>query len=148
MVQIEGIDPGPVTAWFSEQAPGGRPPLTFDLIAGGRSNLTYQVTDTSGQSWALRRPPTGHVLPTAHDMSREHRIIAALGRETDVPVAPAIGFCDNPAVNGAPFYVMGFVEGHIVRDIGAVKVLGEAERRTAGEDLVDVLVRIHDVDVD
>jgi len=148
MEQIEGIDPAPVTAWFTGHVPDVEPPLTFELIAGGRSNLTYKVADSAGRAWALRRPPTGHVLPTAHDMSREHRIIAALGRHTDVPVAPAVGFCDDPSVNGAPFYVMGFVEGHIVRDIGAVKALGEPERRVAGEDLVDVLVRIHEVDVD
>ena len=56
------------------------PPLRFELIAGGRSNLTYRVSDAAGQAWVLRRPPLGQVLATAHDMGREHRIIAAVGR--------------------------------------------------------------------
>ena len=91
------------------------PPLAFDLIAGGRSNLTYRVTDAEGRAWVLRRPPLGQVLATAHDMGREHRIISALA-PTDVPVAPVIGLCEDEAVNGAPFYVMGFVDGLVARD--------------------------------
>jgi aminoglycoside phosphotransferase (APT) family kinase protein len=145
---IEGIDAANVTAWFEQHVPAAKPPLRFKLIAGGRSNLTYEVTDEADGRWALRRPPTGHVLPTAHDMGREHRIIAALGAHTDVPVAPAIGYCDDPAVNGAPFYVMGYVEGLILRDAATASALAVADRRTAGEDLVDVLARIHAVDVD
>ena len=148
MEQLEGIDAAKVTAWFSEKVPGAAPPLEFELIAGGRSNLTFKVTDAAGHAWALRRPPTGHVLPTAHDMGREHRIISALSAHTDVPVATPVGFCDDNAVNGAPFYVMDFVEGHIVRDVASAKVLGEAQRGVASDDLVDVLVKIHDVDVD
>jgi aminoglycoside phosphotransferase (APT) family kinase protein len=146
--QIEGIDVANVTSWFVDNVPGAQPPLGFTLIAGGRSNLTFAVTDAAGNRWALRRPPTGHVLPTAHDMRREHRIIAALGAHTHVPVAPAIGFCDDAAVNGAPFYVMGFVDGHILRDASHAKALTPEQRRTAGEDLVDVLAAIHAVDVD
>jgi aminoglycoside phosphotransferase (APT) family kinase protein len=145
---IEGIDTANVTSWFEKHVPNVQPPLQFTLIAGGRSNLTFEVTDDAGNRWALRRPPTGHVLPTAHDMGREHRIIDALGRHTDVPVAPAIGFCDDPAVNGAPFYVMGYVEGQILRDASVAKKLTPEQRRTAGVDLVDVLARIHAVDVD
>ena len=96
-------------------APQG--PLTFDLIAGGHSNLTYKVTDDNGAEFVLRRPPLGHVLATAHDMGREHKIISALG-PTDVPVAPALGLCTDDEVNGAPFYVMGFVDGLVLRDAG------------------------------
>jgi len=145
---IEGIRSAPVTDWFVRNVPGVSPPLTFELIAGGHSNLTYQVTDSGGGTWVLRRPPLGHVLATAHDMGREHRIIAALG-PTDVPVPPAIGYCEDEAVNDAPFYVMGFVDGHILRDAEtAKKVLGPEERRTAGESLADVLAAIHAVDID
>ena len=68
----------------------------------------------------LRRPPLGHVLATAHDMGREHKIISALG-PTDVPVAPALGLCTDEAVNGAPFYVMGFVDGLVLRDARAAE---------------------------
>ena len=78
-VGIEGIDDERVTAWMAAAIPGCEPPLTFELIAGGRSNLTYRVTDDAGRSFALRRPPVSHVLPTAHDMKREHTVISALG---------------------------------------------------------------------
>src|SRR6267143_1977412 len=99
---MEGIDEDRVGTWFEANIAGTAPPLAFELIAGGRSNLTYRVTDSAGNDFVLRRPPTSHVLPTAHDMGREHRIIAALG-PTPVPVAPAVGFCDDESVNGAPF---------------------------------------------
>jgi aminoglycoside phosphotransferase (APT) family kinase protein len=145
---VEGIDATRVTAWFEANIPGAAPPLSFELIAGGRSNLTYKVTDAAGHAYVLRRPPTSHVLPTAHDMSREYRIITALG-PTPVPVAPSLGFCDDESINGRPFYVMGFVEGHIVRDAAtAEKVFDEGQRRAAGESLADVLAEIHAVDVD
>ncbi len=145
---IEGINADGVTRWFEEHVDGVQPPLRFDLIAGGRSNLTFRVDDATGAAWCLRRPPLGSILPTAHDMGREYRIISALG-PTPVPVPPAIGYSDDEAVNDKPFYVMGYVEGHILRDANATaKVLGEKERRVAGESMVDVLADIHAVDVD
>jgi aminoglycoside phosphotransferase (APT) family kinase protein len=148
MSEIEGIDSHRVSAWFSRNIPGSVAPFTFELIAGGRSNLTFKVTDSAAHDYVLRRPPTSHVLPTAHDMAREHRIISAL-QGTPVPVAPALGFCDDESVNGRPFYVMQYVEGHVLRDAPmAEKLLDEAARRTAGESLVDVLLEIHAVDVD
>ena len=70
------------------------------------------------------------MLATAHDMGREHRIIAALG-STDVPVAPALGFCDDVEVNGAPFYVMGFVDGFILRDANTVRARARLPTRAA-----------------
>jgi aminoglycoside phosphotransferase (APT) family kinase protein len=96
----------------------------------------------------MRRPPLGHVLASAHDMGREHRIIAAL-RDTPVPVAPALGYCSDTSVIGAPFYVMQFVDGLVVRDREtAIHSLDEAARRRAGHSLADTLAAIHDVDVD
>jgi aminoglycoside phosphotransferase (APT) family kinase protein len=148
MQPIEGIDAANVTAWFAEHVPGVTLPLDFELIAGGRSNLTFKVTDAAANTYALRRPPVSHVLPTAHDMGREYRIISGL-QNTPVPVAPSVGFCEDPAVNGAPFYVMGYVDGHVLRDAAtAEKVLDDAGRRRAGEHLADVLADIHAVDVD
>ena len=143
----KGIDVARVTAWFQEHAADVAPPLAFDLIAGGRSNLTYRVTDAEGRAWVLRRPPLGQVLATAHDMGREHRIISALA-PTDVPVAPVIGLCEDDAVNGAPFYVMGFVDGLVARDATAAGTLDVAARSRAGEQIADVLARIHTVDPD
>jgi aminoglycoside phosphotransferase (APT) family kinase protein len=146
--QTEGIDRAPVTAWFEANIAGARGPLTFELIAGGRSNLTFLVTDPDGHRFVLRRPPTSHVLPTAHDMGREHRIISALG-PTSVPVAPALGFCEDETVNGRPFYVMGYVDGHVLRDSAAVEsVFTPAQRHDAAHDLIDVLSDLHALDVD
>ncbi len=144
---VEGIDRGRVTEWMASAIPQAKPPFTFELIAGGRSNLTYRVTDHAGQSFALRRPPVSHVLPTAHDMKREHTVISALG-DTAVPVPTALGLCTDDSVNGAPFYVMSFVEGHILRDEHAAAELSEASRARAGDSLVDSLATLHAVDVD
>lgn len=145
--QVEGIDADKVTAWFVDRVPTVRPPLTFSLITGGHSNLTFEVADQEGGRWVLRRPPLGHVLATAHDMGREHKILSALG-PTDVPVAPVVGLCEDEEVNGAPFYVMEFVDGTVVRDVAAAESLTPAQRRTAGESIIDTLARIHAVDVD
>jgi aminoglycoside phosphotransferase (APT) family kinase protein len=144
----EGIDEPRVTRWFAANVDGCRPPLSFALIAGGRSNLTFRVEDAAGHVYALRRPPLSHVLPTAHDMSREHRVISALG-PTGVPVPRTFGLCSDTEVNDQPFYVMEFVEGHIVRSAGdAERDLDMPARRRAGQSLAETLAALHAVDVD
>ncbi|MCB0962700.1 MAG: phosphotransferase family protein [Acidimicrobiales bacterium] len=140
---IAGIDREPVTAWFREHT-AARPPLDFELIAGGRSNLTFRVTDAADGAWVLRRPPMGHVLATAHDMGRESRIMSALA-DTDVPVPPVVGLCTDEAVNGAPFYVMDFVEGLVIRDAAAAEPMSVAQRAAAGRSLAETLAKIHAV---
>ncbi len=144
---VEGVDVDRVTAWFQANVPGATAPLTFDLIAGGHSNLTFRVDDAAGGAWVLRRPPLGQVLATAHDMGREHKIISALG-PTAVPVPPALGLCTDPDVNGAPFYVMGYVDGHVVREAAAAERFSTDQRRHAGESIVDTLAAIHAVEPD
>jgi aminoglycoside phosphotransferase (APT) family kinase protein len=144
---VVGINVPEVTDWFETHADGVVPPLSFQLIAGGHSNLTFKVTDRSGRSWVLRRPPLGQVLATAHDMGREHRIISAL-TDTDVPVAPVVGLCTDDAVNGAPFYVMDFVDGRVLRDVASAEALTPAARGRAGQSLMEVLGRIHAIDPD
>jgi aminoglycoside phosphotransferase (APT) family kinase protein len=147
-VDPEGIDRAGVEAWFGANIEGAELPLAFERISGGRSNLTYGVADAAGHRWALRRPPLGERLASAHDMGREHRIIAAL-QETPVPVPPVAGLCEDESVNGAPFYVMGFVDGPILRSQReAVDAFSEGERHAIGERVVDTLVAIHDVDPD
>ena len=84
---MEGINAENVARFFRARVPGGDVELDFSLISGGRSNLTYRVR-AADASWVLRRPPLGHVLPTAHDMAREYRVLSALA-DTDVPVAAA-----------------------------------------------------------
>ena len=123
------------------------PPLRFSLIAGGRSNFTYTVTDSAGARFVLRRPPLGPLLPSAHDMGREHRIMTALAG-SPVPVPPLVGLCTDEAVTGAPFYVMRFVDGLILRDPEVVAPVAEPIRMAAAEALVDVLAALHDVDPD
>ena len=144
---IKGVDPAKVTAWFEANISGARGPLEFELIAGGHSNLTYAATDATGHRYVLRRPPLGHVLATAHDMSREHKIISALG-PTDVPVAPALGLCTDESVNGAPFYVMDFVDGRVLRDAGAAGAISREARHSASLSIADTLAGIHAIDPD
>ena len=144
---IKGIDIDRVTAWFHSNIAEARGPLAFDLIAGGHSNLTYRVTDAEEHHFVLRRPPLGQVLATAHDMGREHKIISALG-PTDVPVAPALGLCLDDDVNGAPFYVMDFVDGRVLRDAAAASAISPHARANASQSVADTLVRIHALDPD
>ena len=144
----KGIDAEPVTAWYREFVAGAEPPLTFSLIQGGHSNLTYLVTDAQGRKTVLRRPPLGAVLATAHDMAREHKIISGVGK-TNVPVPPALGLCEDETVNGAPFYVMDFVEGFVLADaIQTAKRFDEPARGRIGESVLEVLADLHAVDPD
>ncbi|RZV43804.1 MAG: phosphotransferase family protein [Acidimicrobiales bacterium] len=146
-----GIDIEPVTAWLANavSAAGGSvaPPLHFDQIAGGRSNLTFQVTDVAGTSWALRRPPTGNVLASAHDMGREHRVMSALA-PTLVPVPTMVGLCDDESVTGAPFYVMDWVEGTVVRNQRVAATFDEATIKAMCRSVVETMAKIHQVDID
>lgn len=140
-----GINYPNVSRFFAEHVPGGNVPLTFTLIGDGRSNLTYLVTG-GGQRWVLRRPPLGHVLPTAHDMAREYKVISALAT-TNVPVPKAIAFCDDTSVNDYPFYVMGYSDGVIVvSDFPEGFVTTPEERRKVSLALVRTLADLHAVD--
>jgi aminoglycoside phosphotransferase (APT) family kinase protein len=144
----EGVDRAGVEGWFREHVPAAVPPLAFSRISGGHSNLTYGVSDADGRRWALRRPPLGKRLGSAHDMAREHKVVSALG-PTEVPVAPVVGLCQDESVNGAPFYVMEFVEGPILRGLAEAEAFpDEADRRAIGERVADTLVAIHAVDPD
>jgi len=131
---------------MAAQLPELAPPLTFTLIAGGRSNLTFRVEDAAGHAWALRRPPLHHVLPTAHDMSREYRLMHSLG-PAGIPVPVTVGLCTDESVNERPFYVMEFVEGHILRSAPeAEAAFDEATRRGIGDHMADTLAALHDVE--
>lgn len=142
------VDPQQLDGWLSELVEGVIPPLALELIAGGRSNLTYRVTDAAGRKMALRRPPRGHVLESAHDVAREYRLILALA-PTPVPVPTALALCDDARVIGAPFYVMDFVEGLILRtETDVEQGLGTSARGTVSESLIDCLVQLHRLDPD
>ena len=123
--------------------------VDIELIAAGMSNLTYVVTPSVGSpddAVILRRPPTGAVLATAHDMEREHRVISALA-STPVPVPRTLHLCTDTEVLGAPFYVMERVVGlHVVRELPAGYADEPAQRQAIGNTLIDVLADLHSVD--
>jgi aminoglycoside phosphotransferase (APT) family kinase protein len=140
-----GVDLDRLRPYFAEHVPlAGDKPLTAELIAGGRSNLTYAISNGTS-TWVLRRPPLGHVLPTAHDMVREYKVLTALAG-TGVPVPRTYALCEDVEVNDAPFYVMEKVDGVIYRDGAALSKLDADGARRVSEELVDVLAQIHTVD--
>ena len=132
-------------------SPGGAPgtgsrvpALHATLFEGGKSNLTYRITDGS-HDWVLRRPPLGHVLATAHDMAREYRVMSALA-PTPVPVPAMVTLCEDPGVIGAPFYVMEYVEGSILRRTKDTDKLDDRQRTALAHHLIDTLADLHEVD--
>jgi aminoglycoside phosphotransferase (APT) family kinase protein len=142
---VDGLDLDALAPWFGQHVEGaGDGALRAELIAGGRSNLTYAVSD-GAHTWVLRRPPLGHVVATAHDMSREYRVMAALAG-TDVPVPRVFAACDDTDIIGAPFYVMDRVEGRVLRELEEIATLDADEARRCSHALVDVLVDLHAVD--
>ncbi|UYQ61269.1 phosphotransferase family protein [Streptomyces peucetius] len=140
-----GLDPEALRGCLDRERPGlVGGPLSARLIQGGRSNLTYAVTDGTSR-WVVRRPPLGHVLATAHDMKREHRVISAL-TATAVPVPRPVLLCEDESVIGSPFYVMEFVDGTPYRTAEQLAPLGAERTRAAVLSLVDTLVDLHAVD--
>jgi aminoglycoside phosphotransferase (APT) family kinase protein len=144
---VPGIAADRITGWFVEHIEGVEPPLRFEPISGGRSNLTYKVTDGAGREYVLRRPPLGHVLESAHDVGREYRILRGVG-QTPVPVPMALGFCADAAVNGAPFYVMNYIDGLVLHGTEEAAALPADERRSLGHAVADTLACLHRVDPD
>ena len=150
-MSADAVPAARLTEWLRAAVPEakvGDAPVEVARISGGHSNLTYRITDAAGAQFALRRPPLGMVLATAHDMSREWRFISALA-PTGVPVAPPVAYCGDDDVIGAEFYLMRFVDGEVLGDAGSGHRLAEGEpRTTAGFDTVDVLAALHAVDPD
>lgn len=147
--ELPGIDRPSVVAWLAGALPEAPGPHDFRLVAAGGSNLTYVVTDGTGRRWALRRPPVGRRLATAHDIGREWDVLAALhGHATGVGVPEPVARCDDESVTGAPFYVMAFADGTILRTAADAEALDPAVLRAAGDALVASQVALHAVDVD
>lgn len=144
-----GLPLGALAAHLAEHAPGfAAGPLAAELIAGGKSNLTYLVRgrrNARPAAWVLRRPPLGHVLATAHDMAREFRVLSALA-PTAVPVPEVYLLCQDPEVIGAPFYLMERVEGTVYRDASQTAKLTPESAQALSWALVDVLADLHVVD--
>jgi aminoglycoside phosphotransferase (APT) family kinase protein len=125
-------------------ATGSAPAWQADLFDGGKSNLTYRIKEGS-HDWVLRRPPLGHVLATAHDMAREYRVMSALAR-TPVPVPAMVMLCEDTSVIGAPFFVMEYVEGSILRHTKDTAGLDDFQRTGLAHQLIDTLADLHEVD--
>jgi aminoglycoside phosphotransferase (APT) family kinase protein len=141
----QGLDLAAFRRWYDGQRPGEiAGELTASLVAGGKSNLTYEVTDGS-REWIVRRPPLGHVQATAHDMGREYTAMSALAG-TDVPVPEMYARCADPDVIGAPFYVMEKVEGVAYRRASELDELGADRTAAIASRLVEVLAALHAVD--
>ena len=146
--QAEGYDIPAVENWIKENVSTLVPPLKWTRLEGGHSNLTYKIEDVNGKQAVIRRPPQGVLLPKAHDMSREWALISALG-PTPVPVPEAIGFCEDPEVTGAWFYIMGLIDGHpLYSREETLERIPEGERRAMAFDMVDALADLHSLDPD
>jgi aminoglycoside phosphotransferase (APT) family kinase protein len=144
VTDLPGVDLARLARWLDTAHPGlRRGELDGEVIAGGKSNLTYRIWDGT-TTWALRRPPLAHVLPTAHDMVREYRVISALAG-TPVPVPHAVALCDDVDVLGAPFYLMAFVDGVVLDRPAVLRELDATTARRSCELVMDTLVDLHEV---
>lgn len=141
---VPGLDLDRLGVWLSETVPGAAQQVTATVIAGGKSNLTYVVSDGE-REWIVRRPPLGHVLATAHDMGREYRVMTAL-RDSRVPVPRTYGHCEDLDVVGSPFYVMERMPGTPYRSASELETLGAARTCVISTRLVDTLGALHQVD--
>jgi aminoglycoside phosphotransferase (APT) family kinase protein len=144
---VPGIaDPVALAKWMASAGLASLGELRgVQLISGGRSNLTYRL-DLDGGQIVLRRPPLGHVLPTAHDMSREYRVLSALAG-TAVPVPQPLAICQDLEIIGAPFYLMRYVEGLVLRTTQDGELLSAAQAAELSELLAQMLATIHGVDL-
>ena len=143
---LVGYDQPAVEAWIAAHVTSLQPPLQWTRLEGGHSNLTYLIEDRAGQRAVIRRPPMGELLPKAHDMAREWALISALG-PTRVPVPQALGFCDDPGVTGAHFYVMGHVDGHPLYSADDAQRWAPVDLRPRlADSFIDVLADLHAID--
>lgn len=142
--RLDGLDLAALDGYLRSLGLGREGELRGELISGGRSNLTFRVYDDA-TSWLVRRPPLHGLTPSAHDMAREYRVVAAL-QDTPVPVARAIALCEDDTVLGAPFQIVEFVAGQVVRRRAQLEVLGSRAIDGCVDALIRVLVDLHSID--
>lgn len=140
------IDAGAVARWMSTLGVDVAEPLEVRRLGQGRSNLIYLLVDAEGRRWVLRRPPLGELLASAHDVVREHRILAAL-TDTTVPVPPVLGLCSDEAVSDVPLLLMEYTEGLVVDGPEDAARLTERQRAAMGASMIAALAGIHAVDL-
>jgi aminoglycoside phosphotransferase (APT) family kinase protein len=137
------IDEAKLAAWLEAHVEGYAGPLEVRQFKGGQSNPTYQLV-TPGKRYVLRRKPPGKLLPSAHAVDREYKVISGLNK-ADFPVAQAYALCMDEEIIGTIFYVMENVEGRILWD-GTLPDYQPAERRAIYEAQIDTLAALHNVD--
>jgi aminoglycoside phosphotransferase (APT) family kinase protein len=142
--RVAGVDADAVSGWIATLGLGEVPPLQFTRVGRGQSNLTFLVSDAQERRWVLRRPPLGHLLDSAHDVAREHRVLRAL-QETDVPTPAVYGLCEDTAVSDVPLLLMEHVDGLVVEDMAIAESLAPAMRGAIGRSLAETLATIHAV---
>lgn len=140
-----GLNIRALRAWLPAHVPGFGSDFTAELLAGGRSNVSYRLTDPAGMSIVLRRPPLGNVMPTAHDMSREYRVMSGMNR-VEFPAPHAVALCEDATVIGSSFMVMNFVEGRVIDDAHRAAPLTTTQADEVSAALVDTLARLHTLD--
>ena len=123
----------------------GSAELQATLLAGGRSNISYKLTDASGSSWVLRRPPLGHIMPSAHDMGREFRVLSGLN-SVSYPTPATRGYCEDESVIGAKFMMMDFIDGRVIESAQTASSLSTKQAGEISQELVDILARLHAID--
>lgn len=138
------IDERHLQDYLARSIPGEDVPLRIERVFGGHSNETFYI-GRGEQEWVLRRPPRGPLLPTAHDVLREYRVLKALNT-TGVPTPRVILACDDVSVTGAPFYLMERKYGIVIRDELPAYAGDAAVLRTISKELVDALATLHSVD--
>lgn len=143
---LPGLRLTEVVGWLAAAGLPLTEPVTATLFPGGRSNVTYRLTDAEGTDLVLRRPPLGNVLPSAHDMAREHRVLTGLDG-VGFPVPKPLALCTDESVTGATFLVMDHVPGRIVATAHEAAALAPDERATASATLVSTLAMLHGIDV-
>ncbi|MFZ0179685.1 MAG: phosphotransferase family protein, partial [Candidatus Dormiibacterota bacterium] len=147
MTSPPGLGLEALAAYLAPLVGGLTGALRGEVIAGGRSNLTY-IVDDGERRFVVRRPPLAHVLPTAHDMAREYRVLSAL-QDTGIPVPRVIALCEDDSVIGARFYVMEWIDGHVVRDaLPAAFPDTRQTRRAMSSALIETLLQLHAIDPD
>src|SRR5712672_228467 len=142
--ELGDLDLGVVAAFLRSRGVPLAGPVRGELISGGKSNLTYLLSD-GNHCYILRRPPLGTILPGAHDVAREYRVMGALAGSA-VPVPAMTAFCADDAVMGVPVYVMEAVPGVVLRDRDLVGQMPEGVRAKVGCTLVDTMADLHEID--
>jgi aminoglycoside phosphotransferase (APT) family kinase protein len=146
-IDVPGIDLARVTPWLVEHVAGIEPPLDLTRVGEGQSNLTYLVRDAAGATVVLRRPPTGDILPSAHDMGREFRVLTGLAA-SEMPVPRPLALCEDLDVTGAVFYVMEHVDGLVLNTLETAERLTPAARAATGRSMVHALARLQSTDLE